>query len=115
MNYLDLDSVQPESNFVLKLNGREHKLRETTIADFIENTKAVEKLGLNTSAVEEMELTIGMIRRSFPTLPEDELRSLTFTQLQAIVDYARQANGEVVEKDDAKGEGAEGNAEAASS
>ena len=108
---LDLDAVAAESEFVIKLNGTEHKLKPATVETFVANMKELEKLGVSASVAEELEVTIGIILRAFPTVTEAEVRALTMQQIKAISDFARTANGE---KTEVEGESAEGNAAAAS-
>lgn len=113
--FLDLDAVAPKVDFSLKLNGVDHKLEEPSVEVFITNMQDIEKLALEASPREELELSIKMIMRSFPTIKEEELRALKLSQLQAIGDFARQASGQDASKEAAKDEkDAEGNAEAAS-
>lgn len=96
-NYLDLDSVASEAEFVLKLNGREHKLKVATVNTFVQNMKDLEGLSMNATAGEELEVAVKIVQRAFPTIPEDELRELSVLQVKAISDYAMQANGEKTE------------------
>lgn len=109
--YLDLDAVQASVEFTLKLNGKEHPLVEADINTFIANSKDIEKLGVAASTVEEIELTVVMIQRAFPTISEEELRKLKLSQLKAINDFALEANSEKAEKTGEEGE-VEGNGEA---
>lgn len=111
MKFLDLDAVHSDVEFTIKLKGKEHKLREATVEDFIVNAKAIENLTMNASPTKELEITMQMVKRSFPTVSDEDLNGLTFSQLKAIADYAREANGEVAEKQDEAE--SEGNAEAA--
>jgi hypothetical protein len=109
---LDLDAIQSPAAFTIKLKGKEHEIRETSIGDFIETTRIVEQHAMKQGVVDDLELTITLIRRTVPTIPEEDLRSLTFTQLQAIQDFVQTANGEKAEKTDEApvGEPSEGNA-----
>lgn len=96
--FLDLDAVKPETGFTLKLNGAKHDLVETDIETFIENSKDIERLGVTSSSTEELQLTIRMIKRAFPTILESELMKLKLSQLKAINDFALTANGEKAEE-----------------
>jgi hypothetical protein len=121
--FLDLDAVSSDAEFSLKLNGKEHALSEPSVDTFITNMRELETLSLNASPREEIEMSIRMIQRSFPTIPETELRALKLTQLKAIGDFARQASGQDAKSEIASdgaeagegaAEGAEGNVVAAS-
>lgn len=115
MQYLDLDNVTNNVEFALKLKGKEHKLVEASVQTFIDNTKDIESLGVNASQSEEMDVTIRIIKRSFPTISDEDLMGLTMTQLKAINDYARTASAENVEKVIEDTENPEGNGQAANS
>lgn len=109
--FLDLDAVVSDVVFCIGLNDKKHDLVEPTVEVFIANMKEIEALSLTASPREELEATIRMILRSFPTMQEQELRNLRLTQLKKIQEFARAAGGEEVEK---VTEDAEGNAPAAS-
>lgn len=104
-NYLDLDAVASEADFVLKLNGKEHKLKVATVNTFVANMKDLEALSLNATAAQELEVAVTIVKRAFPSIPEEELRELSVLQVKAIADYAMGANGEKTEavKEDAEG------------
>lgn len=97
MQYLDLDAVSSNAEFVLKLNGKEHKLKVATVDTFIQNMQELEGMSMNASAAEELKVAINIVKRAFPTIPVEELTSLTVLQVKAISDYAMQANGEKTE------------------
>ncbi len=110
--YLDLDAIESPVDFTVKLNGVEHKIVETCVADFIATARALEALSLNASVEKEIEVSLSIIQRTLPTIPADELRALKLSQLSKIRDFVMTANGEKAEevKPGAEGEGAEGNA-----
>lgn len=109
--FLDLDAVAPSVDFTLKLNGKEHPLKVASVDTFIKNMRELEALPVNASPIEEMEMTIKIILRAFPTLTEKEVRGLNLDQVRAISQFAREANGEIAEEEK---ETPEGNADAAS-
>lgn len=110
---LDLDAVTSNVDFTLKLNGKEHSLVEPSVEVFISNLSDLEALALNATPSEELEMSIKMIKRSFPSIPEKELRQLKLSQINAIAEFARSSSGQepVVEEG---GETAVGNDQAAS-
>ena len=93
---LDLDAVHTDlSDVGIKLAGAIHKLKPLSVLDYIENTKLMQRLRLEAGDMEkEFEATIEIVARSFPTIQADDLRKLTFIQLNKLVAFARQANGE---------------------
>jgi len=111
MQYLDLDAVAAKSEFVIKLNGKEHSLKVASVETFLQNMKDLEGLAMNATVADEMRVAMNVVKRAFPTIPAKELDELTIIQIKAIADFAMTANGEKVETVE---EDAEGNASAAS-
>lgn len=114
-NFLNLDEVKPTIEFSFQLNGKRHELVPATVETFIANMNDLKSLGVNADPIDELQVMLKMIGRAFPTITEKELKKLTLDQAKAISEYARRANGEVVETTtDTGAEGdAEGNAPAA--
>lgn len=112
-NYLDLDSVEADIDFTVKLNGKEHRVRESSVSDFLANVRAIESLAVGASVEKEYGVIIGIIQRALPTVPEEELQALRLTQLHKIRDYVMTVNGEKAEEaapaEGAAGEGKPGN------
>lgn len=106
--FLDLDAISSPVDFTIKFKGVEHPVKETTVEDFIETQRLIDSHPMTGTIAGELELMIKLIKRVVPTIPEEELRGLTFTQLSAIRDFVLTANGEKAETAPA-GEGAEGN------
>lgn len=97
--FIDLDEVVAETEMTLKLNGKEHKMRQTDVETFVQNLKDLDKLGLNATMVEEVETTVAIVQRAFPTITPAELRKLTLPQLKKISDAARGVSGEITTTD----------------
>lgn len=112
--YLDLDAVSSTVDFTIKFNGKEHKVIETTLEDFIANDKLVREQGLQGDLASEIQVMVKIIRRSIPTITEEELMKLSFSQLNSIRDFVTTANGEKAEVAEPAGEGASGNEPTAS-
>jgi len=93
--FLDLDSVVPEKEVVVKLGGQDHKLVPITVEGFIQNTKEIEAFTkiTNPTPEDEISLTIGMLQRSFPTMTAELLRGLTVLQLNKLNEFAQSNNG----------------------
>ncbi|CCG43294.1 hypothetical protein [Magnetospirillum molischianum] len=86
---LNLDAVKPKTERVLKLKGQEHAQAPLSVGDFIDNARASRRLAEKPDLVEEFELVLGMVGRSFPTVPETDLRALTFEQLSTILSWSQ--------------------------
>jgi len=90
---LDLDELVKDE-FVVKLNGREHKLHPVTLGSFLENIKDIEKIGKAASIEDEIGLTRKMLQRAFPTMEMNDLDGLTLVQMNKILDFAYEHNGQ---------------------
>lgn len=90
--YLDLDALVAVQK-VLKFQGEEYALAEITVDDFIVNVELVQKLGSSPSFKEEMETVITMLKRAFPTFPEDKMRKLPLSALNRILAFAQANDG----------------------
>jgi Mg2+/Co2+ transporter CorC len=102
VQFLDLDAVSMPTEVVVKLDGKEHKLQELTVQDFIENTKDQAKLGETSTVEEQMDVMIAMIHRAFPTISEDQLRKLGLTKMTSLLNFALQNNGDADARDEAE-------------
>lgn len=107
--FLDLDAIASPVDFTIKFKGVEHKVLETTVDSFIETQRIIDAHPNAGTIAGELELMIKLIKRVVPTISEEDLRGLTFTQLSAIRDFVFTANGEKAEAVQ-EGEGGEGNA-----
>lgn len=108
--YLDLDALAKEQEFILTLHGKKHTLKPITVADFAETMKMISELAVDASIEKEIEMMSSIILRSFPTMTEADVGSLSLAQLRVISEYAQMANSEVVS---VTTEDAEGNAKPA--
>lgn len=91
MKVLNLDALAPAKR-TLTLNGKTHAIEEMTVENFIATTKEaedLEKKGGEVTFADQIEATIGMILRSIPTLPREELRRLSIEQLSVISKFLR--------------------------
>jgi hypothetical protein len=106
---IDLDAVQAEVEFVIKLDGKEHPVKPVSLEDFIANTKIMQKAatGDEISMEQELELVLSVVDRSIPTIGMERLRKLTMIQLKALQDAAMQMNGTDEVKKEAAAEAAE--------
>lgn len=88
MKTLNLDALA-KTNRTITLGGKDYEVVEMTVENFIETTKAAEKLGDSASFVEQMEAAIEMILRSVPTIERNTLNRLSLEQLTTIVKFVR--------------------------
>lgn len=88
MKTLNLDALA-KTNRTITLGGKEYAVEEMTVENFIETTKAAEKLGESATFIEQMEAAIEMILRSVPSIERDTLKRLSLEQLTTIVKFVR--------------------------
>jgi hypothetical protein len=88
MKTLNLDALV-KTNRTITLGGREYAVEEMTVENFIETTKAAEKLGSDASLADQMEAAIEMTMRSVPAIERDTLKKLSLDQLTTIVQFLR--------------------------
>jgi endo-1,4-beta-mannosidase len=89
---VNIDALREESPFVLVIGDAEHKMQVATVQDFIENMKLIEGLGTNPSMTDEIEISIKVIARAFPTIPEKDIRQWQVSTIQKLFDIARGAD-----------------------
>ncbi|OWZ90348.1 hypothetical protein B9J07_27555 [Sinorhizobium sp. LM21] len=82
-------------------DGKKHEMVPASVAVFLENLKEVEALGLNASPVQEAELIVKVISRSFPTIDIETLNSWPLDIVRNLYVTVISANGEVVSQDEA--------------
>jgi hypothetical protein len=100
--YLNLDAISPQREVVIKVFGQEHKMRPTTVGDFIRNVQLLkDKPAVQTDAMAEFETTSEILTRAFPTLSKEIIANLTLDQMKAIVDFAQSADGSDEVQEDA--------------
>ena len=74
---------------VLKLKGKEHKLKPISVRDYIVNVRAAEALSKETDAGLHLEALVKLVTRLFPTLSEDDVNDLTVPQLEKILEFSK--------------------------
>lgn len=99
---INLDDVAEEPQIVISVDGKRHPMVKPTVKNWLANLKLVEELGLNPSPVKEMEGGIDIIRRSFPSLTEEELLEWPLDRIQRLVDISRSMAAEVVAETEAE-------------
>lgn len=109
---VNFDALQDEPPFILEIGGKSHPMKIASIQDFVENMRLIETLGANSSFLDELEVSVKVIARAFPTLTEDEIRGWQVGTIDKLFKLSRGEN--IFETPEAKAEGEVGNAPAAS-
>lgn len=97
---INLDTIQKSRPVELVVDGTKHKMKESTVEDFIENMKLIDALGVKPTPAQEIEVMIAFILRAFPTLKNNQVRKMTMQQLRMLSDLARGENGEIATDDE---------------
>lgn len=94
MKILNIDNFASKEKRVLTIAGVDYPVEEMSVENFIQTTRAAEKLSGEESVATQVEATIEMICRSVPGIDNKMLTKLSLSQLQTIVTFVR---GEEVE------------------
>jgi hypothetical protein len=89
MKVLNLDKLVPVENRVLQIGEESYPVLPVTVANFIETTRAAEKVAADASVADQIETAIDMVLRSVPTVPRETLLRLSMEQLHLIVTFVR--------------------------
>lgn len=89
MKVLNLDKLTTKEERKLVLGGVSHPVQAMTVSNFIETTKAAERIAAEDSLAVQIEATVEMIIRSVPTVSEATLKALSLVDLQTIVAFVR--------------------------
>ena len=110
MKIVNLNKITTRRDKVLVLDGVEHVMRTPTVKDYIEQMKQAEQISALSevptieSATKLLELTIDTLRKSFPTITEDQFYALDMDQLNAIRMLAEDASNEDISGEPEPGE-----------
>jgi hypothetical protein len=88
MKVLNLDKLAVKSQRELVLGGVAHVINDMTVENFIETTKAAEKIA-DAGMAEQISATIEMVLRSVPTLTNADLQGMSLENLRTIVSFVR--------------------------
>ena len=89
MKILNLDKIGKNEERTLVLAGKSYKVNEMTVSNFIETTRAAEKITESSSIADQIIATVDLITRSIPDVDRAVLEQLSLEQLQIVVAYAR--------------------------
>ena len=109
---LNLDEVSPNKETrIIVMKGVEHTMKAPTVGDFLETSKLAKKIEGNIE--QNMDVYVGLmikiINQAFPTLTEEILQTLTFEQLNVVLEFVNKTGEEITKdgQDKAEGEGQE--------
>lgn len=115
MKLLNIQSLSIQTKRQLKIGDVIHEVKPLKVSDFIRITeKAQEIANLDQNqvdhALQEIKLTVEMVRACVPTTTDEELMDLALPELQMIADFIRGVDfDEVVSvEENADTEGVEG-------
>jgi len=89
VKFLDLDALAPKEVFKIKLNGKEHEMKQMTVEDFVWASKEAEERGNASDPLTMVGTMIDVLQRQFPTIDKEEFKKLGFDKLAAILDFTR--------------------------
>lgn len=94
---LNIDALVSERvNPAIVINGKRHELKPASLQNFIDTMNEIEALGTEPSLLKEIEVTVKIVKRAFPTMTEEEVGNLPFDMLSQIANFARGAGEEIV-------------------
>ena len=99
VTFLNLDQLSPKETREVQIGQRTYKIRETSVEDFIEATKAAEELQDETSYAKQLSTTIRLIRRAIPEIEETTLLALSLEQLKTLTGFIRGADVDTLLKE----------------
>lgn len=85
---LNLDTLADEE-LVVVLGGKEHKLKEMSVADFIWAQQNLKTISQKSEEAEIMESLIEMLLRQFPTMERNDLVSLPLQKLNQLTEFVQ--------------------------
>lgn len=93
-----------EPAIVLVIDGERHTAILPTVEDFLENLKDMEALSAAPDMKSEIEMTVRMIVRAFPSLNEDRVKKMPVEAIEKLFAIVRGIDETgSVEKEDASG------------
>lgn len=109
----NIDELATKPRLTIVVGGVRHEMKPMTVQTFIDNVTDFDKARTKTetSPVEDVEMAVRIVARSFPSLAEAEIRALDFGQLAKLRDLIYSTGNPDAENDQKE---QEGNAPAAS-
>jgi hypothetical protein len=85
--FLNLDEFGEGEVLTIVLNGKEHRLQEMTVSDFIWAQKEMKRQESISDEVAVFESLVTMLSRQFPTVEKRELEALPMNKLRKLMDF----------------------------
>ena len=98
--FINLDELVSEK-ISIRFKGVDHELKTVTVEDFIVNIKEIQEIGTAPGMEREIELTMNLLCRAFPTMTRDLFVSMTMDQMQKLTELAHNNNGQTASNADA--------------
>lgn len=110
MKIINIDALKPEATIVIKSNGKDHEMATLSVGGFLANLQDIERISAKQSPAEELDATLDVILRSFPTLTREEIKAWPLAAIAQIYEVAQNGGNDVgVEDEDGEKETPEGN------
>ena len=93
VKYIDLDKLVDDA-VVIKFKGVEHTLKPVTMKNFIVNVRDIQEIGTAPGIEKEIELSVQMLVRAFPTMTRELFEEMTLDQLKQLTHLAHANNGQ---------------------
>ena len=89
--FLNLDEFETKIDKRVVLKGNTHNFVPPSVGDFIEQLKEMEEYAKKTEVPvsEYMEHMVGVVKRAFPTITDDDLKTLSMPKLKKLTDFVR--------------------------
>jgi hypothetical protein len=100
---LNLDEIAPAEERVIKLDGEEHNLKVLTVEDVIANARAADRMKATKDEIEQFEILIEMVARSFPSVPAARWHKMSLQHLNAIFQFAQELGKEAEKEAQSEG------------
>lgn len=95
VKFLDLDALAPKEVVRIKLNGKEHEMKQMTVEDFIWASKEADAREKDENDPGQMiDMMIEVLARQFPSVTKEDFRSMGFNKLAALLDFTRKLASE---------------------
>lgn len=91
--FIDLDAVV-SNPVTISFQGVDHKLKPVTVEDFVANMKEIQELGTAPGFDKELDLTLRMLSRAFPSITKESFGSMSIEQMQRLVSTIHEMNGQ---------------------
>lgn len=103
---INIDAFKEEAPLKIKAGGVEHEMASPSIQTVLDNLNDLEELAKAPDVRSELNLTVRMIVRAFPTLTEEGVKSWPLPMIEKLFNTVRGGDAEAtVQETDAQGNG----------